>query len=105
MELNGLVYLDDHKMLVELACATTLAPLYAPTLASHLFPPTPTSLASQEENEDKAIVFIFCGGFKISNDEMAEYSRIVADDVVKGGSWKVCVDERTFEVRKEDVKP
>lgn len=84
-------------MLVELACSTTLAPLYSPTLASHLFPPSSSA-------EADALVFIVCGGFKISNDEMAEYGRLVAEDVAKGGSWEVIIDQQTLDIPKEEVK-
>lgn len=84
-------------MLVELACSTTLAPLYSPTLASHLFP-------SSSSMEPGALVFIVCGGFKVSNDEMAEYGRIVTEDVAKGGSWEVRIDQQTLGVPKEEVE-
>lgn len=87
---------DDHKMLVELACSTTLAPLYSPTLVSHLFPPSST--------ETDALIFIVCGGFKVSNVEMAEYGRIVAENVAKGGSWQVRIDQQTLGVLKEEVE-
>lgn len=84
-------------MLVELACSTTLAPLYSLSLASQLFPPSSST-------ETDALVFIVCGGFKVSNAEMAEYGRIVADDVAKGGSWEVRIDQQTLDVPKEEVE-
>lgn len=84
-------------MLVELACSTTLAPLYSPSLASHLFPSSPSI-------EADALVFIVCGGFKISNDEMAEYGRIVEEDVATSESWEVRIDHRTLGVPKEEVR-
>jgi L-serine/L-threonine ammonia-lyase len=63
--INGVIT-EDHKMLVELACSTTLTPAYKPSLFAHLVPTPPIS-------KERTAVFIVCGGFKISLDEMEEY--------------------------------
>lgn len=74
-------FAEDHKMLVELACSATLAPAYKPSLFNHLVP----SPLGQEKN----VVFVVCGGFKIDLEEMAEYREIVREDKQKGEDWGV----------------
>jgi len=60
---------DEHKILVELASSVTLTPVYSYPLFQHLFPERtgPTAL------DNKTLVFIVCGGFKISLSELFEY--------------------------------
>ncbi|KAI0033234.1 tryptophan synthase beta subunit-like PLP-dependent enzyme [Vararia minispora EC-137] len=72
-------FADDHKMLVELACATALAPAYAPGLMQTLVPPVP--------NRSRVIVIIVCGGFKISADDLAVYAEVVGQDM--STAWTV----------------
>lgn len=78
---NGVLILwynsEDHKMLVELACGATLALAYSPSLLRTALPSLP---------QDALIVFIVCGGFKISLAEVAEYSAI------QGNKWEVACD-------------
>jgi len=78
-------------MLVELACSTTLAPAYNPSLFAHLF-------SSSSIEKDRVVVFIVCGGFKISLDEMEEYRRIVSANLKNGeDNWEVLYNgERLF---------
>ncbi|KAJ7109150.1 tryptophan synthase beta subunit-like PLP-dependent enzyme [Mycena epipterygia] len=57
-------FADDHKILVELACSTTLVPAYKRELFDRLVPPT---------GADRPSLFIVCGGFKVSLDDMVEY--------------------------------
>ena len=61
---------DDHKLLVELAASTTLSPAYSPILFDGIFKDTmkPTS-----DGRRRSIVFLVCGGFKISLAEMESY--------------------------------
>ncbi|TFY83456.1 hypothetical protein EWM64_g569 [Hericium alpestre] len=88
-------FVDDHKMLVELACSATLAPAYKGSLLSHLIP------APQASSERwRRLVFIVCGGFKISRSEMREYDEIVARDLAAGGDWTVLVDGAALNVEK-----
>lgn len=76
---------DDHKFLVELACSATLVPAYKPELMARLvLPPT--------GGEKKTLVFIVCGGFKISQQDLVEYSEIVRKDLGAGGKWDAMVD-------------
>jgi len=62
-------------MLVELACSTTLAPAYEPSLMSLLLP---------SDGYLKTVVFIVCGGFKVSLREIEEYRSIVKKELKDG---------------------
>lgn len=86
--------IDDHKLLVELACSTTLAPAYKPALFDKLVP-------IKSANERRTVIFVVCGGFKISLDDAVEYRKLVNEDVNKGGCWKVlCDGGEVLEVEK-----
>ena len=74
--------IDDQKMLVELACSTTLAPAYHPALFNKILGPT---------DEERTVVFIVCGGFKISIAEAAEYRGIA--DADPETTWTVKYDD------------
>ncbi|KII88749.1 hypothetical protein PLICRDRAFT_41973 [Plicaturopsis crispa FD-325 SS-3] len=67
---STLLFSEGHKMLVELACSTTLTPGYNPELFSKIVPP-------REDQKPLTVVFIVCGGFKICLEEMQEYRAIV----------------------------
>ncbi|KAK7041412.1 catabolic L-serine/threonine dehydratase [Paramarasmius palmivorus] len=81
----GYLFAEDHKILVELACSTTLVPAYKPELLNKLVPPKP----------DRTVVFIVCGGFKISVTELQEYKSILDKDITNNseGSWKAVVED------------
>ena len=81
---------DDHKFLVELACSATLVPAYKPELVTRLVPPNGA--------EKKILVFIVCGGFKISQQDLVEYSEIVRKDLDAGGKWDAMVDGEKLEL-------
>ncbi|KAG6840704.1 hypothetical protein C0991_004948 [Blastosporella zonata] len=86
-------FADDHK-LVELACSTTLTPAYKPAFFDQLVPP-------KSSGEKRTVVFIICGGFKVSLSEATEYASLVAEDKAQGGTWSVLMDDgSTFEVEK-----
>ena len=78
-------------MLVELACSTTLSPAYKQSLFDRLVPTTSTP-------EKRTVIFIVCGGFKISLDEMEEYREIVRADLKNGEhGWEVvCNGEKMY---------
>jgi L-serine/L-threonine ammonia-lyase len=78
------VRVDDHKFLVELACSATLVPAYKLELVTRLVPPT--------RAEKKILVFIVCGGFKISQQDLVDYSEIVRKDLEAEGKWDAMVD-------------
>lgn len=48
------------------------------------------------------MVFIVCGGFKISLAEMEEYRDIVRADIEKGDSWQVLYNGEEVSVGKEN---
>lgn len=79
-------------MLVELACSTTLTAAYAPALFSRLVPGAP----------EKTVVFVVCGGFKVSLDDMVEYRQLVEADLESGGVdyWEVLCDGERWRVDK-----
>ncbi|KDQ59473.1 hypothetical protein JAAARDRAFT_33046 [Jaapia argillacea MUCL 33604] len=84
-------FAEDHKMLAELACATTLTAAYKSDLLAALFP---------SAKKPRTLVFIVCGGFKISMSEMVEYRQIVEENLKKGKAWEVLCDGETWTVQK-----
>ncbi|KAI3601239.1 serine dehydratase [Moniliophthora roreri] len=58
-------FAEDHKIMVELACSTTLVPAYYPELLNRLVP----------YRANRTVVFIACGGFKVSLDDFYDYER------------------------------
>lgn len=73
---------DDQKMLVELACSTTLVPAYHPALFNKVLGPS---------EDERVVVFIVCGGFKTSVAEAGEYQQIVDADPHE--TWTVKDDD------------
>lgn len=82
---------EDHKFLVELACATTLTPGYN----SHLFEKLVPEIEGEEEK--RTVLFIVCGGFKVSLDDMMEYRRL-AD--IPGDEWEILCDGEHVRIPK-----
>ncbi|KAF8655861.1 hypothetical protein AX16_002944 [Volvariella volvacea WC 439] len=81
-------FADDHKLLVELACSTTLVPAYKSALFNYLVPP--------KEGKERVVVFIVCGGFKISVSDIEEYRKLVERNIQEGGTtWGVLCDDGT----------
>lgn len=79
-------------MLVELACSVTLVPAYKPSLFAHLVPAT---------SKEKTVVFIVCGGCKISLDDVEEYREIVRAELKNGeDSWEVVCNGKNLFVAK-----
>jgi L-serine/L-threonine ammonia-lyase len=50
--------------------------------------------------EKKTLVFIVCGGFKISQEDLVEYSQIVAEDQKRGGKWEIAIDGELLRIDK-----
>ena len=67
--------------------STALVPAYHPALFDKVVPPTP-------EGSDRTVVFIVCGGFKVSLKEAAEYQQ-QCDSKPKGAgeTWTVKHDD------------
>lgn len=86
-------------MLVELACSTTLAPAYKPALFDKL---VPRERDSDVGIKKRTVVFVVCGGFKISLDDARDYRRDVDQNLQgNGGVWDVfCDDGKPFNVEK-----
>lgn len=76
-------FAEDHKFLVELACATTLTGAYSPALFSHIWG------SIQDDVKPKAIVLIVCGGVKISLDDIESYKNIVRANTEELAEWSV----------------
>lgn len=77
-------------MLVELACSTTLVPAYKPSLFARLVP-----LSA------KNVVFVVCGGFKVSLSDMREYEDIIDRDLKgEARSWNIFCDGEVIKVEK-----
>ncbi|KAK0503029.1 tryptophan synthase beta subunit-like PLP-dependent enzyme [Armillaria luteobubalina] len=74
----------DHKLLVELACATTLTPAYSPALFDRLVP-GPASL-----EQERTVIFVVCGGFKVSNDDIEFYKASIEQNAT---GWEVSINE------------
>lgn len=83
---------DEHKILVELACAVTLVSAYSPTLFDKLVPPKPSGAK-------RTVVYIVCGGFKVSLAELAEYKSIVEAD--KAPEWDVLCNGERWSISKQ----
>ncbi|KAG0701041.1 tryptophan synthase beta subunit-like PLP-dependent enzyme [Suillus ampliporus] len=89
---------NDHKMLVELACSTTLTPGYNREFLLHILGPAFSAL-SLEERKEKCLVFVVCGGVKISFEDMKEFEDIVAAEQVES-YWRVQIDGEEIQVPK-----
>jgi len=87
-------FANDHRMLVELACSTTLVPAYHPTLFNQMVPPT---------SNMRCVVFIVCGGFKVSTSDVMEFQKIIEEDLENPEScWQVqCDDGKVYKVPKQ----
>ncbi|KAI0362690.1 tryptophan synthase beta subunit-like PLP-dependent enzyme [Trametes cingulata] len=90
----ALNFAEDHKMLLELACASTVSLAYKPSIFSKLVPP------SGVDGGPATVVLIVCGGFKVSLRDLEEYKRIVEADVEAGGDWDVACNGEVFTVSK-----
>ncbi|PPQ64664.1 hypothetical protein CVT26_002754 [Gymnopilus dilepis] len=64
-------FADDHKLLVELACSTTLVPAYYPELFDKLVPP-------KQNGDPRVVVFVVCGGFKTDLKTSVEYRELAS---------------------------
>ena len=88
---------DDHKIMVELACSTTLAPAYSPETFTRIMNEVCTS--SFGSSVEKTVIFVVCGGVKVSLADMAEY-RTMVGDVLKAPNyeWDVRFDGQHWKI-------
>lgn len=77
-------------MLIELACAATLTPGYEPELMARLL---------ETNGCPKTVVFIVCGGFKISLKEMGEYRTVVGQELETGREWECACDGEKWNIQ------
>ncbi|KDR73476.1 hypothetical protein GALMADRAFT_251173 [Galerina marginata CBS 339.88] len=79
------LFSNDHKLLVELACSTTLIPAYHAPLFDKLVP---------AKDIPGVAVFIVCGGFKIDLETAMEYEKTSRQHPRgTGKSWTVKYDD------------
>lgn len=66
---------------MELACSTTLTPAYNPDLLQAVLPELPLQ---------PVLVFIVCGGFKASIEDMVDYRRLLLGEEMFGeADWEI----------------
>ncbi|KAI0693711.1 tryptophan synthase beta subunit-like PLP-dependent enzyme [Cytidiella melzeri] len=90
---TALRFADDHKILVELACATTLTSAYSPGLFDRLVPSQPAM--------KRTVVFIVCGGFKVSLRELGGYRTILEGEVKANPEWQVSCNGQKWSFPKD----
>ncbi|KAF5331069.1 hypothetical protein D9619_005933 [Psilocybe cf. subviscida] len=78
-------FADNQKLLVELACSTTLVPAYHPALFNKI-------VDRKESKQRPVVVFVVCGGFKIDLATAEEYRGTVSD-LPPTHSWSVEYDD------------
>ncbi|QRV74808.1 cysteine synthase [Ceratobasidium sp. AG-Ba] len=69
-------FLDEQKMLVELACAVTLSPAYIPGFLEKLVP--------KRSAQRPVVVFVVCGGSKILLTDVERYQSVVRNSGDQG---------------------
>ncbi|CAE6426975.1 unnamed protein product [Rhizoctonia solani] len=80
--------LHEHKMLAELACATTLAPAYIPGLLQKLVP-------KSGDGKRPVVVFVVCGGSKILLSDVEKYHSTVqrsGEEGLRSACQQVLID-------------
>ena len=78
---------DEHKFLVELACSTTMSPAYNQELFWRIL--DPISELSAEEKQRKNVIFVVCGGVKVTSDELSGYAQILDRAAEVEKEWKI----------------
>ncbi|KAI6038983.1 tryptophan synthase beta subunit-like PLP-dependent enzyme [Pisolithus marmoratus] len=92
------LFTDDHKMLVELACSTTISAAYNHEFFWRIL--DPESALSPEEKRKKTVVFVVCGGINISYSEVASYTDILEEAAAREHSWRIVCNGAEFHVSK-----
>jgi len=89
---------DEHKFLLELACSTTMAPAYSHELFWRIL--DPMSKLSDEEKQRKNVIFVVCGGVKVTSDELSGYAQILDRAAEVEREWKVVCSGEEICVQK-----
>ena len=94
----GSPFADEHKLLVELACSTTLAAAYNRSLISNIL--RAAGVANPDGTlAEKNVVFIVCGGVKISLEDMVEYRSVVEKAMSSADfMWEVRCDGNGWKI-------
>ncbi|KAI5121014.1 hypothetical protein M0805_005960 [Coniferiporia weirii] len=98
------LFAEDHKIIVELACSTTLAPAYHPHFFTRLMN-SQERMIDVSDGERKTVVFIVCGGVKISLEELTEYGVVVNEVLKEGRDWEVFCDGEHWSIPIERIIP
>ncbi|KAH8833574.1 tryptophan synthase beta subunit-like PLP-dependent enzyme [Flagelloscypha sp. PMI_526] len=70
----ALCFVEDHKILVEPSCSTALCPAYSQSLFNKVVPGT--------EGPSRKVVFIVCGGFKVTFEDLVRWKKVVTEDMM-----------------------
>ncbi|KAF8559491.1 tryptophan synthase beta subunit-like PLP-dependent enzyme [Imleria badia] len=86
------------RILLELACSTTMSPAYSHELFWRIL--DPMSKLSVEERQRKNVIFIVCGGVKVTSDELSEYAQILDRAAEVEREWKIVCNGTEICVQK-----
>ncbi|KAH7915997.1 tryptophan synthase beta subunit-like PLP-dependent enzyme [Hygrophoropsis aurantiaca] len=86
---------EDHKLIIELACAATLTAAYNRELFSHL-----VESGQPRQKTAKTIVFIVCGGIKVSFNELMEHHDLLKGIAESDEGWPISYNGQAFNVSK-----
>lgn len=86
-------FAEDHKTVVELACSTTLTAAYNRALFDKLVPPSPSGTS-------RTVVFVVCGGYKISLEELEDYRTIVESKLWDTKQWDILCNGEQWVIDK-----
>lgn len=92
------LFADDHKMLIELACATTISAAYNYEFFWRLL--DPELALPPEEKRKKRVVFVVCGGINISYGEVTSYTDILEEAATLEHGWRIVCNGTEFHVSK-----
>ncbi|KAF9232147.1 tryptophan synthase beta subunit-like PLP-dependent enzyme [Melanogaster broomeanus] len=89
---------DEHKFLVELACSTTMSAAYNHEMFWRIL--DPMSELSTDEKRKKTVVFVVCGGVKVTFEELMEYGQILDQAAKVEKEWRIVCNGTEFRVPK-----
>lgn len=97
------IFKEDHKILAELACSTTLSLAYHPDLFMRI---RETYFVRGDGNMGrKNVVFIVCGGVKISAGEIHEYENELQELLRQGEkAWEVFCNGERWDIEPRTMK-
>lgn len=90
--------IDEHKFLLELACSTTMSPAYSHELFWRIL--DPVSQLSSEERQRKNVIFVVCGGVKVTSDEVSEYAQILDRAAEVEKEWRIVCNGAEIRIQK-----